>query len=81
MALAPQGSPLISVALAACDPGDSLDKTTADQIRDRLIKAGFKDPTHLRKGCDNSWHGIVLKDGLQINIAVTPDGHIVQEDE
>jgi hypothetical protein len=80
--LLPQRSvPLISVAQAACDSGTSLDKTTVEQIRDRLVKAGYKNPTHLRKGCDNSWHGTVLKDDQQINVAITPDGHIVQEDD
>ena len=79
LSLPPQGIPLISVAQAACEPGTPLDKTTVEQIRDRLIKAGFQDPAHLRKGCDNAWHGTVLKDGQQINVAVTPDGHIVQE--
>jgi hypothetical protein len=79
LSLAPRGLPLIGVAHAACEPGTPLDKTTVEQIRDRLIKAGFKDPTQLRKGCDNTWHGAAVKDGQQINVAVTPDGHIVQE--
>jgi len=71
--------PLIPVAQAACDPGTLLDKTTVDQIRDRLIKAGYKNPAKLRKGCDNAWHGTAIKDGQAINIAVTSDGRIVQE--
>ena len=79
LVLAPRSVPLISVAQAACEPGTLFDKTTVEQIRDRLIKAGFKDPSHLRKGCDNSWHGTAEKDGQAINVAVTPDGHIVQE--
>jgi len=70
---------LIQQAQAACDPGTVLDKTTVDQIRDKLIKAGYKNPLHLRKGCDNAWHGTAIKDGQQINVAVTPDGNIVQE--
>ena len=69
----------IATALAACEPGTRLDKTTVEAIRDKLIKAGYKNPLHLRKGCDNSWHGTAIKDGTQINVAVTPDGHIVQE--
>lgn len=77
--LPPQSIRLISVAQAACDPGTRLDKTTVEQIRDRLIKAGYKNPLHLRKGCDNSWHGTATKDGTQVDVAVTPDGHIVQE--
>ena len=69
----------IASALAACEPGTRIDKTTVEAIRDKLVKAGYKNPLHLRKGCDNSWHGTAIKDGTQINVAVTPDGHIVQE--
>jgi len=70
---------LIPPAQAACDPGTHIDKTTVEEIRDKLIKAGYKNPLHLRKGCDNAWHGTAIKDGQEINVAVTPDGHIVQE--
>jgi hypothetical protein len=79
LVLPPEGSPLISVAQAACDPGTRLDQTTVAQIRERLIKAGYKDPAHLRKGCDNAWHGTATKGGQQINVAVTADGHVVEE--
>jgi len=70
---------LIPVAQAACEPGTRLDKTTVEQIRDRLIKAGYKKPANLRKGCDNAWHGTAMKDGERINVAVTADGHVVIE--
>lgn len=73
------GLPLVVPAQAACDPGTHIDKTTVEEIRDKLIKAGYKNPLHLRKGCDNAWHGTAIKDGQEINVAVTPDGHIVQE--
>jgi len=69
----------ITPARAECAPGTHIDKTTVEQIRDKLIKAGYKNPLHLRKGCDNAWHGTAMKDGQQIDVAVTPDGHIVQE--
>ena len=69
----------IASAYAECDPGTHIDKTTVEQIRDRLIKAGYKNPLHLRKGCDNSWHGTANKGGTQVDVAVTPDGHIVEE--
>ena len=79
-AMQPQaGFRLIAPARAECVPGTHIDKSTVEQIRDRLIKAGFKNPLHLRKGCDNVWHGTTMKDGQQINVAVTTDGHIVQE--
>jgi hypothetical protein len=72
------GMRLIPAALAAC-PGAHIDKTTVEEIRDKLIKAGYKNPLHLRKGCDNAWHGTAIKDKQQINVAVTPDGHIVRD--
>lgn len=73
--------PLVAPAEAACDPGTRVDKTTVEDIRDKLIKAGYKNPLHLRKGCDNAWHGTAMKDGEQISVAVTQDGHIVREDD
>lgn len=79
LVLHPQQIPLIAVAQAACDPGTRIDKTTVEQIRDRLVKAGYRNPLHLRKGCDNAWHSTAVKEGLQIDVAVTADGHIVQE--
>jgi hypothetical protein len=69
----------IAPAHAECDPGTRVDKTTTEQTRDRLIKSGYKNPLHLRKGCDNAWHGTATKNGAQINVAVTADGHIVEE--
>jgi hypothetical protein len=69
----------ITAAYAACDPGTPLDKTTLDEIRAKLTRAGYTNPQRLRKGCDNTWHGTATKDGVQINIAITTDGHIVQE--
>jgi hypothetical protein len=72
------GMRLISAAQAAC-PGIHIDKTTVEEIRDKLIKAGYKNPLHLRKGCDNAWHGTAIKDKQPINVAVTRDGHIVRD--
>jgi hypothetical protein len=69
----------IAPARAECEPGTHLDKTTVEEIRAKLIKAGYKNPVHLRKGCDNAWHGTASKDGTQVDVAVTPDGHIVEE--
>jgi hypothetical protein len=71
----------IAPARAECDPGTRVDKTTVEQIRAHLIKSGYKNPLHLRKGCDNSWHGTATKNGAQISVAVTADGHIVEESD
>lgn len=69
----------VTPAYAECTPGTHIDKTTVEIVRDRLIKAGYKNPLHLRKGCDNTWHGTALQNRAAINIAVTPDGHIVHD--
>jgi hypothetical protein len=71
--------PLIASAQASCEPGTHIDKTTVEEIRDKLIKAGYKNPLHLRKGCDNAWHGTAIRSGTEIKVAVTTDGHIVHE--
>lgn len=73
------GPSLITPAWAECDSGTRIDKTTVDDIRAKLIKAGYQNPLHLRKGCDNAWHGTATRAGQAINVAVLPDGHIVED--
>lgn len=72
---------LVPPAWAACEPGTVIDKTTVEATRDRLLKAGYKNPLHLRKGCDNTWHGEAIKDGAEINVAVLSNGRIVRDGE
>jgi hypothetical protein len=80
VALPPALSPvLVRPAQAACDPGDKLDKSTIEDVRALLAKAGYKDPHNWRKGCDNTWHGTAAKDGVTVNLAVLADGHVVRE--
>jgi hypothetical protein len=71
-------SPLRS-ALAACEAGEKPDKTTVEDTRKLLDKAGYKNAHNWRKGCDNAWHATATKDGAEVNVAVLPDGHIVRE--
>lgn len=73
------GPPLIGPAWAACDPGDKLDKTTADETRQKLQKAGYTKICDLRKGCDNTWHAKASKGGADEFVAVLPDGTVVKE--
>jgi hypothetical protein len=80
LAIAGRGHPpLVSPAWAACDPGDKLDKTTLEETRQKLQKAGYKSIHDLRKGCDNTWHGKASKDGAEASVVVLPDGTIVTE--
>ncbi len=66
-------------ALAACEPGEKPDKTTVEDTRKILEKAGYRNARNWRKGCDNTWHATAIKDGAEIHVAVLPDGHIVRE--
>lgn len=79
-ALPPALVPLLArPAQAACDPGDKIDKTTVEDTRAILAKAGYKNVRNWRKGCDNTWHASATKDGVRVNVAVLPDGHVVRE--
>lgn len=66
-------------ALAACEAGEKPDKTTVEDTRKLLDKAGYKNARNWRKGCDNTWHATAIKDGTEVHVAVLPDGHIVRE--
>jgi len=82
IALGGRGEPsFVGRAWAACDPGDKLDKTTADETRQKLQKAGYKNIRELRKGCDNTWHAKATKDGAEEAVAVLRDGTVVKEAE
>jgi len=65
------------ILLAACDPGDKIDGTTADEARKKIEAAGYKQVRDLTKGCDNFWHATAInKDGTPGNVLVTPEGEV-----
>jgi len=66
-------------AMAACDPGDKPDNTTAADTKKRLEAAGYRQASDLKKGCDNVWHGRAVKDGAPVSVMVTPQGQILLE--
>lgn len=66
-------------AQAACDPGVKIDKTTVEDIRAILTKAGYKNARNWTKGCDNTWHATATKDGVTVNLAILPNGRVVHE--
>ena len=71
--------PGLTAAQAACEPGDQIDNTTAQQAQKRAESAGFTQVRMIRKGCDNVWHGTAMKRGTPVNIAVLPSGEVNQE--
>jgi hypothetical protein len=74
--IAPAG---FTAAQAACEPGDVVDATTAQQAKKRAESAGFTAVKMVRKGCDNTWHGTGMKGGTAVNIAVSSSGQVNQE--
>jgi hypothetical protein len=67
-------------ALAACEPGDRIDKSTADDARRKIQAAGYRNVRDLKKGCDNFWHASATKDGTQVFVVLSPQGEVVTED-
>lgn len=67
-------------AIAACDPGDRPDKSTADDAKKKIQAAGYQDVRSLKKGCDSYWHGTALKNGAQVFVVLTPQGDVIEEE-
>jgi hypothetical protein len=79
MALAPTAR--AQVQLAACEPGDKIDSSTAAQAKKKIEQAGYRKVTDLHKGCDNSWHGKAEKDGQPVSVVLNPEGLVLPESD
>ncbi len=67
-------------ALAQCDPGTKLDRTTATDARKKMEAAGYRQVKDLKKGCDNAWHGRAInKQGAPVDVMITPQGEVLLE--
>jgi hypothetical protein len=64
-------------ARAACAPTDRIDGSTADDARRQIAAAGYEQVRDLRKGCDNYWHGQAMKDGVPVNVVLSPQGEVM----
>jgi hypothetical protein len=74
------GPQTISIARAAgCEAGDRIDGSSTAKARKAMEGAGFHQVHHLVKGCDNFWHGIAAKDGIESRVVVTPQGQVMRE--
>jgi hypothetical protein len=67
-------------APAACSPGDRIDGTTVAYATEKIEAAGYQQVHGLKKGCDNYWHGIAKKDGVDVNVVLTPNGKVMVEE-
>lgn len=70
---------MLGPARAACEPGDKIDKSTADDARKKIESAGYRGVHGLRKGCDNYWHGIAMKDGNEVRVVLSPQGRVMRD--
>ena len=66
-------------ARAACEAGEKIDKTTVEDTRKTIEKAGYRQVHELKKGCDNFWHATASKDGVVVAVVVTPKGDVMTE--
>jgi hypothetical protein len=64
---------------AACEAGEKIDKTTVEDTRKVIEKAGYRQVRQLRKGCDNFWHATATKDGTAVSVVVSPQGEVRTE--
>ena len=60
-------------------PGATLDKTTTMDARKDMEKAGYSQIKDLHKGCDNFWHGMAMKGGSSVHLALSPQGKVMTE--
>ena len=56
-------------------PAQGESSFTEAQARDRLTKAGYSGVTTLTKQ-DGSWHGMAMKNGKQVSVALDYKGNI-----
>jgi hypothetical protein len=73
------GPQAVTVAQAACGPGEKIDGSTAVQAKKKIEAAGFRQVSDLRKGCDNFWHGRAMKGNAPVNVGLSPQGRVYTE--
>lgn len=68
-------------AAGDCPAVDRIDGSTAEQAKRKFEKAGFSSVKELRKGCDNFWHAMAVKDGKRVRVVLSPTGEIILDGE
>lgn len=71
--------PVGIAAYAACLPGEPIDGSTAAQAKERMQAAGYSNVRDLKKGCDNYWHGVAVKNGAEVHVVLAPQGQVMTE--
>ena len=64
-----------------CEFGESIDGSSSTDAKRQIESAGFQGVRDLRKGCDNVWHARASANGMDVNVALSPDGQVMRETE
>ena len=77
--VAAAGPQTVSVARASGCARDRIDSSTAAAAKKKMESASFHQVRDLKKGCDNFWHGMAVKDGSESHVVLTPQGQVMRE--
>ena len=69
----------VSPAFAKCDPEDRIDGSTANDAKRKMEAAGYTAVRDLKKGCDNYWHAIAVRDRATVRVVLSPAGEVLTE--
>ena len=75
----PQAQTANTERLGGCAPGDRVDHSTADDARRKIEAAGYRRVSGLKKGCDNAWHAVAVKDGGPVRVVLNPEGKVLPD--
>jgi hypothetical protein len=62
-----------------CDASDKIDGSVAADAQKKMNAAGYQQVSGLKKGCDNFWHGMAIKDGVATHVSLSPQGLVQSE--
>ena len=63
---------------AADAPSEGANSFTEGQARERIVAAGYSDPTGLTQAQDGSWRGQATRDGQTTDVSVDYQGNVSQ---
>jgi len=79
LAPAPHAQTANTERSGGCAPGDRVDRSTAADARKKIEAAGYRSVSGLRKGCDNAWHGVAVRDGEPVHVVLNSEGEVLPE--
>jgi len=62
-----------------CTEGEVIDNSTPEDARRKIEAAGYGNVVITSKGCDNFWHATAIRDGMPVNVVLSPDGRVLTE--